>query len=355
MKDLSKDVVNMDTQPSQTVSNASPIFVVGAPRTGTTLVGRILGRHRAIFSPGESHYFEDIWTRRREWGKLEKDADISAVVPRVLTLFGRFAFPGSQGRVNAVITGQALISRTRTLGGGYRALYLAFMSMLAESEGKTRFCDDTPKHLYYLHTIFDLFPNAKVIGTVRDPRDFLCSYKNYWRATPPGERARVKALYHPVITSLLWRSSSNLLLKHARQCCQGRVLLVPYERLVEQPKEEVSRICDFLAIDYSDELIQVETHNSSFEKSSTGVFTTSVGRWRTCLGVEETWCAQTLTMKNMLALGYEIETVNPSKKALLLSLMTAPLAFVRALRVNTHRRGPLLGYVLRRLPTLLGR
>ena len=347
--------MNMGTQPYQAVSNASPIFIVGAPRTGTTLVARILGRHRDIFSPGESHYFEDIWTRRRGWGKLEDDADISAIVPRVLTLFGRFAFPGSQDRVNAVITDKALISRTRTLGGGYGALYLAFMGMLAESEGKTRFCDDTPKHLYYLHTIFDLFPNAQVIGTVRDPRDFLCSYKNYWKATPSGESARVKALYHPVITSLLWRSSSNLLLKHAHQCCQGRVLLVPYERLVEQPQEEVGRICDFLGIDYSDGLIQVQTHNSSFEKSSTGVFTTSVGRWRTCLGAEETWYAQTLTRDNMLALGYELETVNPSKKALFLSLMTTPLAFVDALRVNAHKRGPLLGYVFRRLPTLLRR
>ena len=305
-----------------------------------------------MFSPGESHYFEDIWARRREIGNLEDPAELSLAADRVLTLFGRFSFPRTQSMVNAVVDKEALVEHTRALGGGHSALYYAFMSSLAESAGKTRFCDDTPKHLYYLHTIFSFFPDAQVIGCTRDPRDFLCSYKNYWKTmTLARERKRIEALYNPVITSLLWRSSSNALLKHVNQCCRSKMLLVQYEKLVQDPPEEVGRVCRFLGLDYSDNLIQIETHNSSFEPSSTGIFTTSVGRWRTCLRPEEIWWVQTLGRENLRALGYEAETVNPSKRALALTLMTAPLTLVKAIYVNTRRRGPLLEYVLRRLST----
>lgn len=329
-----------------------PIFVVGAPRSGTTLVAKILGRHPDVLAPGETHYFEDVWARRKELGGLERADELSVAAERLLTSFGRFNQPG-QEMVDAVVAKGALVERALALGGGYGALYYAFMNILVDSMGSLHFCDDTPRHLFYLHTVFDLFPQARVIGCVRDPRDFLCSYKNFWKAA--SESARMKALYHPVITSLLWRSSSNLLLKHTSQCFSDQMIWVRYETLVEHPQGEVSRICDFLRIDYSDKMIHVETHNSSFEQSSSGIFTTSVGRWRTCLGAEEIWWAQTLAKDNMSAFDYETRPVSPSKRALFRTCMTAPLALTRALQVNAHRQGPLVGYVWRRLTTLLGR
>lgn len=344
----------MGTETRQPGLNASPVFVVGGPRSGTTLMAKILDRHQQVFSPGESHYFEDIWARRKEIGDLQDQAALSLAVARLLTLFGRYNFPQTQSMVDAVVDKETLVEQTRALGEDYGALYYAFMSSLAGNVGKTRFCDDTPKHLYYLHTVLSFFPNAKVIGCMRDPRDFLCSYKNYWmKKTVAQERKRLKTLYNPVITSLLWRSSSNSLLKHVNQCCRGKVLLVQYEELVQDPPEQVGRVCRFLGLDYSDELIGVETHNSSFEPSSSGIFTTSVGRWRTYLSPEEIWWAQTLGKDNMRLLGYEMEAVSPSKRALLLLLMKTPLALAKALYVNTRRRGPLFGYMLRRLSTLL--
>lgn len=328
-----------------------PIFIVGPARSGTTLTAKILGRHPDVFSPGETHYFEDIWTRKDALGGLESEVELSRAADRLMTIFGRFNFPDTQDLVDAVIQKETLIDRTDIAGGGYAGLYRAFTQMLAKSQGKMRICDDTPKHLYYLQAILDLFPEAKVVACVRDPRDFLSSYKNYWRRSTESER--IKALYHPVITSLLWRSSSNLLLKHINQNKSDRVTLVRYEDLVRSPDREVRRLCDFLEIDYTDELIQVESHNSSFEQSSPGIFTTSVGRWRMRLRPEETWWIQTLARDNMLALGYEVEDVKPERLSLFVSCVTAPFALIRALRANSQKRGPLLRYVSRRSSSLI--
>jgi hypothetical protein len=334
---------------------AAPIFIVGAPRSGTTLAASILGRHRDVFAPapGETHFFQDIWSRRREFGRLQDEAELSLAATRLLTNFGRWNNMDVQERVDTAITKEALLDRALNIGGGYGALYYAFTGMLADSAGKRRYCDDTPRHLFYLHTIFDLLPQARVIGCSRDPRDFLCSYKHHWKKVE--DSVRIKALYHPVITSLLWRGSSNLLLKHVNQCCRGRVLLVRYEALVQHPREEVSRICSFLGLDYSDELIQIESHNSSFDVSASGIFTTSIGRWRTCLSPEEVWCVQTLTRGKMHTLGYKAEAVSPSKKTLSLTVLSTPLGLVRAIKANSAKTGPLVEYVFRRLSSLTNR
>jgi hypothetical protein len=337
----------------QTTLDRPPIFVIGTPRSGTTLVARILGRHHAVLAPapGETHFFQELWTRRGELGALQDEAELSKAVDRTLTLFGKWDNPEVQKKVDELVDREALLERTHTLGGGYGALYYAFTSLLAESEGKTIYCDDTPKHLFYLHTILDLFPTAKAIGCTRDPRDFLCSYKNYWRVAV--DQQRIGALYHPVNTSLLWRSSSNLLLRHANDCCRGRVLMVNYENLVQHPEATVSGICAFLGIEYSDDLIEVDASNSSFESPAAGIFTTSIGRWHTCLSPEEAWCVQKLAKENMGALGYQPEPVKPNVIALLGTWLSAPLALAKAVRANATKTGPLTEYLSQRLAPLL--
>jgi hypothetical protein len=340
---------------AQTMTNSPPIFIVGTPRSGTTLVARILGRHLDVLAPapGETHYFQEIWTRRREFGDLSDETKLAQVADRVLNIFGIWDNPDLQKVTDQALTKEALLTRTRELGGGYGALYYAFTSLLAESATKSRYCDDTPKHLFYLHTIFAFFPTARAIGCTRDPRDFLCSYKNYWRVAVDADR--IKALYHPVNTSLLWRSSSNSLLQHATDCCQERLMLVKYESLVQQPREQIRRICDFLGLAYTDDLLQVDANNSSFESPSGGIFTTSVGRWRTCLNPEEVWCAQALTRNTMRRLGYTPEGNTPSKIALLRNWLTAPLALIRAIWANARKTGPLTEYIGQRLAPLVRR
>jgi hypothetical protein len=223
-----------------------PIFVVGAPRSGTTLLGRILDQHGSIVTPGETHYFEDIWARRRELGRLEDPAELERAADLLMTALKRFHQRG-QELVEAAVTRQALVERAIALGAGYGSLYIAFMGMLAESKEKTLYCDDTPRHIFHLRTIFDLFPDAKIIACVRDPRDFLSSYKNYWKVA--SERERMRALYHPVLTSLLWRSSANVVASWARRKEGESLGVVRYEDLVEHPEREVRRVCDLLGVE----------------------------------------------------------------------------------------------------------
>ena len=77
-----------------------PIFVVGTPRSGTTLTARILGNHPAIFMPGETHFMEDIYARRNQLGDPADRIASDRVVERLRTLYGRFYERRDQQRID---------------------------------------------------------------------------------------------------------------------------------------------------------------------------------------------------------------------------------------------------------------
>lgn len=332
----------------------SPIFIVGAPRSGTTLLAKILGRHPEIYAlaPAETNFFEDVWGRRKALGSLQRREEMLAAAQRTATLFGRFNLPDAQAVADRVIDVDTLVEQAMEWGGGYGALYYAFTSQLAAAAGKPRFCDDTPKHLYYIAEILDLFPQAKIVACVRDPRDFLNSYKNLWLRSTEGER--IQQLFHPVNTSLLWRSSAAQIHRFTTQICQPQVTSVRYETLVADPAGEVERLCRFLEIDYASSLVEVDSHNSSFEAdAASGIFQSSVGRWKEGLTPEEIWCAQTLSGKYLADFCYEPADIPISIPGVLHLFFTAPAALLRAVNANKEKRAPVHKYFSRRLQTLL--
>ncbi len=334
-------------------SPLAPIFVVGAPRSGTTLTATILGRHPLVFSIGETHFYEDVWSRRGELGELSEIEGLRRGAERLLTIFGRFNFPAAQQMVASSLTAADIVARATALGGGYAGLYAAFMGLLAEAAGKPRWCDDTPKHLFYLPAILAHFPAAKVIVCVRDPRDFLCSYKNYWRRSTESDR--IKALYHPILTGLVWRSSANAMLAYQAQFGPERLLCLQYERLVAAPHAEIQCVCDFLGLAWTPAMLDVTAHNSSFADSGAGIFTGSVGRWRTGLDPAEAWWAQRVAGRGLAAFGYQPEPIRPAVGAWLRIFSAAPFALARALWANRYKRGPLGVYLARRLAAIFGR
>lgn len=216
--------------------------------------------------------------------------------------------------------------------------------------GERSICDDTPNYLFHLEAIFNLFPKAKAIICYRDPRDFLCSYKYYWQRSTDSKR--MKALYHPILTSMVWRSSLIAAKNGLNKYPSDRITLIKYEDLVKEPKGQVRDLCRFLQIDMSLEMLDVNKNNSSFSDSSAGIFTTSVGRWVQGLDSNEAWWGQRINRNIMAGLGYELSSIHAQVGTLMKDIIFFPVAFLRALYVNRHSRGPTISYLKRRLQSL---
>lgn len=333
-------------------SKRPPIFVVGPPRTGTTLLARILRRHPEVFFGGEAHFFEDIYGRRRQLGEPSSPDAKNVVLSRLETLYGRFDEPAAQRTIDRLLARQANRERLRA-AGTYRDIFDEWMSLQAEAAGKTRWGNHCPRDLFHLEEVRALFPEAKLILCVRDVRGFLASYKHQWRTCAHGAD-RKRKLYHPIVTSLLWRACIGRVRTARDLFAADRSLIVRYERLVGTPEATVRGVCEFLDVPFDANLLALEGSNSSFaeESEEEGIFTSSVGRWREEISREEIYIAEKVAGHFLAELDYVAERPRPNPFRVGALLASFPIATLRALHAGRTTRGPLLPYLRQRVAAL---
>ncbi len=329
------------------------IFVVGNSRSGTTMTARILGRHSAVFAFEELHFFEQLW---------QPDAEQRPIRPDEGTVMLSRLFAHQRRGYYEAGDPSDFAGEARRLQNSFpdvlapADLFATFLAYETARNGKRIACDQTPRNVYYLGQILDIYDQAYVINIVRDPRDVLLSQKNRWRRRyldaniPFRQTARVWAGYHPVTMSVLWRSGVR-----AGDAFAGhpRVFQMRFEDLVTQPQAQLVNLCDFLGLDFEAEMLNVAQSNSSHRSDRTGqigIDAGTAGRWRQGgLSDTEIYVSQRMLAAEMTRHGYDVEPVAPSalggaRLALLWAVKT-PLA----LALNLTRSRNLASALSKRL------
>jgi hypothetical protein len=328
---------------------SSPIFIVGPPRSGTTLTAKVLGRHPRLFMPGETHFFDDIYMDRQRLGESFDPACRDRIFGKLRTLYGRYNEPADQIRIDELLTEAWRVERLKASWHSYRQVFSSFMELQMEGEGKSRWGNNAPRDIFHVATILAFYPDAKIVVCVRDIRDFLLSYKGKWKVTAPEDVERLKRLYHPVTMSLLWRASVRQLFSIRRWVPPENLLIVFYEQLVTNPEQTVREICRVIGEEFVPGMLNVDSHNSSHGAGAQGIFTTSIGRWKQQLSPEEAWIAQAVAGEDMRRLGFESERLEVKVGRLLSLAATFPVSLVSGLNANREKRGPLVPYLMRRM------
>ena len=248
----------------------SPIFIVGAPRSGTTLVTEMLNRHPKIFIFNESLYY-DFSLSLNIKGRLSHKQLIQMKEHICQRIAVRSNSDKSLRELFTLFSPQEKEALLEEIRDGfdefkikpYRgSIFQWFMFSAASMKDKQRWGEKTPSHVFYLHQILMDFPEAKVINMIRDPYDFLLSYKYAWQRG--GEK--LKKIYHPIITSLLWRKSASAINEIEREY-GGNVLTIRYEDLVENSRETFGFVLSFIGEDYVDVNITSLGKNTSFKNN----------------------------------------------------------------------------------------
>lgn len=336
----------------QYLHNNSPIFVVGTPRSGTTLTAKILGRHSNIFMPGETHFFDDIYSRKNELGRLGDQRAQDKTIELLLSLYGRYNEPKDQERVNHLVKEHGFKDKILESTGTYVDLLSSFMRIQAEFSCKKRWGNNAPRDIFNIDEIIEFYNDVKIILCVRDVRDFLLSYQGKWRTTSEKEVERLKKLYHPVVTSLLWKSSMKRIPEIRKKVPEKNLIIIKYENLVSYPEKTIKKICNTIEEDYESSMLEVNASNSSHGKGQKGIFSTSVGRWESLLSKEEVCIAQSIASKEIQSLGYPMTDPNANLLKMAAICATAPYAFWRGLSANSKKRGAIGPYLLKRILSL---
>lgn len=318
-------------------------------------MAKVLNRHSQIFMPGETHFFPDIYTQRKQLGELPSDDVAQVVMGRILTLYARYNEPADQQRVESLLNDIESRERFAASFNSYRDVLTQFMGIQAELEGKLRWGNNTPKDLFYVDDILEFYPDAYIIVCIRDPRDFLKSYRGKWKVTADSEVGRLKALYHPVVTSVLWKTSMRRVAAIRSKVASDHLMVVRYEEFASNPGKVVSDVCDLIGENYEPQMLDVSFSNSSDQSGQSGIYAASVGSWRGQLTAEEIWIAQHFAGKEMAEFNYPMDVVRPNPLRLISTVLSTPWALWCALRANRANTGPIVPYLIRRLSGLVGR
>lgn len=193
--------------------DAAPIFIVGQPRTGTTLVERIIASHSSVESAGELQQF--ALAIRRAAG-FSRDADSV----------------GAWSRADPRAIGEAYIRSVAPMRGG-----------------KLRFVDKMPRNFLYVPLIAAALPRAKIIHLTRDPLDAcFASFKQLFAEAYPHSYDQEEMARHYCRYARL--------MGHWRTVAPGAFLDVSYEKLVANVENEARRMIDFLDMPWEDQCLR---------------------------------------------------------------------------------------------------
>lgn len=232
------------------VSDAAPIFVVGMPRTGTTLVDRILSSHPDVRSAGELQAMP-LATKQLAGSATRRILD-----PETLS--------GAHGAE----------------AGALARLYLARAEQHV-GPGAQRFTDKLPANFLYIGFIAEALPAARIVCLRRNPMDTIWSnYKHLFASTSPYYAYS----YDPVDTARYWLRFDRLMAFWQARL-PGRVLELAYERLVADQEAETRRLLAHCGLDWSDACLNFHDNPASVATPSAAqvrrpINADAIGRWR---------------------------------------------------------------------------
>jgi len=210
----------------------TPLFVVGLPRSGTTLTEMFLERHPEICALGE---LDALPTLLPDPGAIPAASELPGLASSYLRSLPHAAH-------------------------GYRFAV-----------------DKMPGNFWRLGHIAAMFPAARIIHCRREPADVAIS--NFFNLYNSGNSFAysLSSLGH-------YAACHDAIMEHWKQALSDRVLQVKYEALVKQPEQEMSRIMQFIGLDWHDARAESNykrrIRTASNQQVREAIHSRSIGRWR---------------------------------------------------------------------------
>ena len=318
------------------------IFIVGNSRSGTTMMGRIFGKHPKVYTFGELHFFGQLsappFSSKGHTKEIEKLASQLFCVQR--------EGYRTHGKAHRFLSeAQTFLAGLTRYPDTSATLFEAFLYHETAENDKTIPCDQTPRNVFYILDILDLYPNAHVINMIRDPRDVLLSQKRKWKRRflggsdmPMKETLRDWMNYHPITISHIWRTAVNAADQFAQH---ERVISVYFEELLAYPEKTVKSLCDFVGITYTAEMLEVPQVGSSVGEDrpqQLGINPQRAHSWQKGeLNSAEIYLNQKINAVLMKKHNYSPVSVQPNLASLTIHLLSFPVKLGGAFLFNLDR------------------
>lgn len=276
-----------------------PIFICGCHRTGTTLLQKSLSRHPKLDILPETKLLAWLYSPT---GKMMRERGcelVAFVADRIGKINREWAKPEHEWRIDQLR--KSASSAPPRFASDRKVLRHVLANATRQEEG-VRVGEKTPLHIFHVPALLKEFPDARIIITRRDLR---AAYHSQETRNATGALS-----YRPfgsVRFVASWLFAEHLSRRIERKH-RGSVLVVTYEQLVSSPDETFRKLCGFVGVEYSDELLEAKVENSSFGGQAKGFTQDSVARWKQELPAETVAELEQLAGGALRRAGYELES-----------------------------------------------
>ena len=250
-RDISKIINCMSKEkyrdiPSSNNSSSDIIFILGMPRSGTSLIEQIVSSHSKVFGGGELQNVANIAN------SMKSQSEPIIQYPEILN--------GVTGDDMDVYANQ---------------LVEVMQSLSPESQKIT---DKLPHNFLYIGLINKLLPNAKIINCLRNPVDtcLSCFFQHFGGYHPYAYNLSHLVEYYKQYSRLMhhWQYELNI-----------PIYDVKYENIVKDTEVEVSNILDYLELDWEDGCLEFYKqkrviNTASYSQVTKKIYTGSMNRWQ---------------------------------------------------------------------------
>ena len=260
----------------------NPFFIIGNPRSGTSLLRLMLNNHPQITVPPECGFA--LW-----WA--EKYQNMTTYNNSVYLEFAKDVFKSKKFETWGITKNDVLETLISQQPNNYVGLVnsVYFSYSRFKKKKSSLFGDKNNYYISCLESLKSNFPDSKMLFIMRDGRDVACSYREV-------NLKCIQSVYKPKLPKTIsdianeWSLNSKQILKFQTL----NSLTVRYEDIVQEPKIYLNKICKFLDVDYSEQMLLFYKNNDEpedfiqwKEKTQKNLDARSVGRYVKELTIEE--------------------------------------------------------------------
>jgi hypothetical protein len=303
------------------------VFIVGCPRTGSTLLRQILNKSERICITSETHFMRRMSRVGKQkqilaFGSLHNDVNADRFLDYLYSE-QHAAARGYWAWFNQNVPRHAFRERLLASDRSDRAIFTLLMQVYTEArrgELPTNLIlgEKTPTNFYYVPTLVNWYPRVKIIHTLRDPRAIFISAAKLVRAGKWGVKEKLPPLPPGLLYNLLdliellhitrtWFDAVRLHSLYERDY-GARYYLLRFEELMAEPEAQLHKLCHFLDVSFEptmlEDLAVVGSSFSNQRRVMAGLDKQATGRWQEHIGpVARKWFS-ILGRKHLARLGY---------------------------------------------------
>jgi hypothetical protein len=291
--------------------------LVGCPRSGTTLLQQLLDAHPEVAIAPETHFIRRFVKPERSFGDLDRGENYRRLIESIV------AMPEfMEMDLDAAAFREAAEREPR----GSSFLFRLLLRQFAARRGARLVGEKTPNHLLYMQTMERIFPEARFVHIVRDPRAVVSSWK-----TIPWSTGSVAG------DSEVWRRY----METARRRPPSSITTITYERLVTDTDGVLRNVCAYLGLALHPAMLEHHTRTGDGmnlrrepwkTEAASPIATAPIARWRNELSADDLRTIESIAWFEMRRLGYRPETGTLS------GLHAAAVALVRRKVARWRRR-----------------